>query len=62
VQKDNFMQGPGKNSRRSDFETFFFLESKRQKAKRKIPVITPTSHVITNRNTIGAQLDLTALC
>ena len=32
-----------------------------QKAKRK-PVITPTSHVITNRNTIGAQRGLISLC
>ena len=32
-----------------------------KKAKRK-PVITPTSHVITNRNTIGAQRGLNALC
>jgi hypothetical protein len=32
-----------------------------QKAKRK-PVITPTSHVITYRNTIGAQRGLISLC
>ena len=32
-----------------------------QKAKRK-PVITPTSHVITNRNTIGAQRGLKLRC
>ena len=40
---------------KADLETFFFLESNWKKAKKKIPVITPTSHVITNRNTIGAQ-------
>ena len=50
------------------FGTLFFLRQQQQKtrqkkrAKRKKPGNTPTSHVITNRNTIGAQRGLNALC
>ncbi len=37
-------------------------DENKKKAKRKKPGNTPTSHVITNRNTIGAQRGLNALC
>ena len=50
------------------FGTLFFCNNNNKKTKKtkeqkeKKPGNTPTSHVITNRNTIGAQRGLNALC
>ena len=44
------------------FSTTTKNKAKKKRAKRKKPGNTPTSHVITNRNTIGAQRGLNALC